>query len=276
MNMNWLESLIYGLVSGISEFLPISSRGHQNILLVLFGIEGHDPIRDFLVHGAMLVAIYSGCRAMLEQIRRDSSTRVHNRSSQLRPKRLMDLRLIKNAIIPLFIGILILTYALGSKGNLMWVALFLLINGVILFIPDRLIRANRDARTMSGLDSLLMGVFGSLSAVPGFSCVGCTTSIAVCRGADHRKALDWALLLCIPATILFMAIDIFNMFSFGGFASFWGNFLGYLLSAAGAYIGGYVSILMMKMFVARTSLSDFSFYCWGASLISFILYLTVV
>ena len=62
--MSWLESLIYGLVSGFSEFLPISSRAHQDLMLLLFGVEGHDPIRDMLVHATMLFSIYSGVFSM--------------------------------------------------------------------------------------------------------------------------------------------------------------------------------------------------------------------
>ncbi|MBO5837470.1 MAG: undecaprenyl-diphosphate phosphatase [Oscillospiraceae bacterium] len=274
--MNWLESIIYGLVSGLAEFLPISSRAHQDLLLLLFGASEHDPFRDFLVHGAMIAAIFSGCRAMLEQMRRESNMRLNSRSMHTRPRALQDLRLVRNAFLPMIIGILVLTYVVGLQSNLMLVSLFLIANGVILFVPDRMVRANRDARSMSGFDSFLMGIFGALSAIPGFSRVGCTTSIAVCRGADQRKALDWALLLSIPAIALFMLIDIFSMFSFVGIATFWSNFFGYILSAAGAYVGGYISILLMKFLIVRTGLSDFSYYCWGTALISFILYLIVV
>ena len=212
---------------------------------------------------------------MIEQLRRENAAQLHMRGRQNSPKRLIDLRLVKNALIPMFIGILVLTYVVGTNISLLWVSLFLLINGVILFIPERMIRANRDARTMSLFDSILMGVFNALSVIPGFSGIGCTTSVAISRGADSKKALDWALLLSVPAIILFMGIDFVGFFSFGGFGSFWSNFLGYVLSAVGAYIGGYISILLIKFLAMRNVFSGFSYYCWGASLISFILYLTV-
>lgn len=274
--MNWLESIIYGLVSGFSEFLPISSRAHQDLFLVLFGENGHDPIRDLLVHGAMLLSIYSGCRAMLEQIRRENSARLHNRSNRNRTNRSFDMRMVKNATLPMLIGLLILSYVVGTGLNLMWTALFLLLNGIILFIPERMIRANRDARTMSVLDSALIGLSGALSAIPGFSRVGCGTSVAVARGAEPKKALDWLLLLSIPAIILLICVDFVGIFSFAGLSLFWGNLFGYILSAIGAYIGGYLSILVMKFLAERSGFYDFSYYCWGAALISFILYLTVV
>lgn len=275
MNMNWFQSVIYGLISGLSEFLPISSRAHQSLMLLLFGCDTHDPIRDLLVHGAMLLSVYSGCRSMIEQLRRENAAQLHTQGRHYAPKRLVDLRLIKNAVIPMFIAILMLTYTIGNKLNLMWVSLFLLINGIILYIPERMIRANRDARTMSVFDSYLMGIFNALSALPGFSGIGCTTSIAVCRGAEPKKALDWALLLSIPSIILFIALDFFNLFTFAEFGGFWSNFFGYILSALGAYIGGYLSILLVKFLTMRNVFSGFSYYCWGASLISFILYLTV-
>ena len=273
--MNWIQSLIYGLVSGLAKFLPISSRAHQNLLLLLFGCDGHDPIRNFLIHGAMLLSVYSGCRSMIEQLRRENAALLHMRGRANAPKRMLDLRLVKNAIIPMLIGILVFTYVTGSNINLMWISLFLLINGIIIFIPERMIRANRDARTMSFFDSILMGVFNALSAIPGFSGIGCTTSVAISRGADSRKALDWALLMSIPAIVLFMGIDFVGFFSFDGFGSFWSNFFGYILSAVGAYVGGYISILLIKFLAVRNVFSSFSYYCWGASLISFMLYLTV-
>ncbi len=274
--MNWLESLIYGLVSGFSEFLPISSRAHQDLLLLLFGVEGHDPIRDMLVHATMLLSVYSGCRSMLEQIRRESSVRVHNRTRTMKSNRGFDLRLVKNATIPLLIGMLILAYIVGKEQSLIWTSLFLLVNGVFLFIPERMIRANRDARTMSFFDSLLLGIFSALSIVPGFSRVGCGVSVTISRGAEPKKALQWVLLLSIPAIILLVVIDLVTIFSFEGIGLFWGNLFGYILSAIGAYIGGYLSILFMKFFAERSGFYDFSYYCWGAALILFILYLTVV
>lgn len=274
--MNWLESLIYGFISGLSEFLPISSRAHQNLMLVLFGESGHDPIRDMLVHIAILFSIYSGCRALLEQIRRETRSRLHSRSPRSRSIRLFDVRLVKHATIPMLAGILILSYATGSHLNLMWTSLFLLLNGIVLFIPERMIRTNRDARTMSGFDSALIGISSALCALPGFSRVGCGTSVAIARGAEPKKAFDWAILLSIPAVILFIAIDFFAIFSFGGLHLFWSNFFGYLLSAVGAYIGGYLAIFLMKFLSERSGFFDFSYYCWGAALISFILYLIVV
>ena len=39
MELNWLECLIYGLLSGLTEFLPVSSLAHQTVILKVFGLE---------------------------------------------------------------------------------------------------------------------------------------------------------------------------------------------------------------------------------------------
>ena len=56
--MNWLQSLIYGLISGLTEHLPVSSLAHQRILHSLFGVSQSDPICDLLVHLAVLFAVF--------------------------------------------------------------------------------------------------------------------------------------------------------------------------------------------------------------------------
>ncbi len=274
MDLNWLESVIYGLISGFTEFLPISSAGHQQLLLNIFGAQGRDPVRDLLVHLTMLYVIYSCCRSAIDNIRRDRQQR-HNRRNPVRSTgTLMDYRLVKNAAIPMIVGILILSYIVKSNWNLLLTSVFLLLNGIILFISGRVLQGNKDARSMSMMDSLLVGTLSSLSVLPGISRVGCATSVSVIRGSDRQYAFNWALLLSIPALFMLSGLDILGIFSTGNIP-FWKSFFTYILSVLGTYIGGYYGISLMRFLAVRTGFSIFSYYCWGASLLTFLLYLTV-
>lgn len=276
MNMGWLESLIYGLISGLTEFLPISSQAHQRLLMQMFGIYERDPARDLVVHLAILLALYSGCRSLTEHLRRERNQRKHSRRGQVRTSRiLLDDRFVKNAAVPMLIGILVLTYAFQTDTDLLSVAAFFLINGIILFSSGRMMQGNKDVRSMTYLDSLLIGTVSALSAFTGISRVGCITSTAIARGADRQSSLNWAFLLSIPALILLMGIDFLKIISGAANISFWSSFFTYLLSAGGAYVGGYYSVKLMKFLTVRVGFSGFSYYCWGASLFSFLLYLTV-
>ena len=136
-------------------------------------------------------------------------------------------------------------------------------------------QGNKDVRSMSYLDSVLIGAVASLSALTGISRVGCVTSTAIARGADRHHALNWAFLISIPALVLLMCINLLQIFAGTVTINFWGSFFTYLLSGGAAYLGGFYSIKFMKFLTVRVGFSGFSFYCWGASLFSFLLYLTV-
>lgn len=276
MNMNWIQSLIYGLVSGLSEFLPISSHGHQSLLIQLFGMDTRDPIRDLVVHLSLLLALYTGCRTIIEQLRREQNLKVHNRRNHRTTHGVLELRLIKNAAIPMLIGMLLLSYGRKTDINLLTLSLFFLINGIILFIPSRMMQGNKDARTMSGLDSLITGCAAAFSALSGISRIATTTSVTLARGADRQKALTWALLLSIPALIALLGIDLIHIVSQFGQIHFWANFLGYFLSGVTAFCGGIIGIDFIKFLTVRTGYTAFAYYSWGAALLSFLLYLTVV
>lgn len=275
--MNWLQGILYGFVSGLSEFLPISSNAHQRILMHLFGVEVIDPVRNLVIHIALLFSLISACRTMFEQVRRDAKIQQRTSRRAMRQSRIaLDIKLVKAAAFPLMIGMIVLTYFTGVKPDLMIVSAFLLINGIILFIPDRMLQANKDVRAMSGLDSLLIGVAGALSGFCGISRTGSMMSAAVARGADRQNALTWVLLLSAPALILMSAMDMFGIFTVSTDINFWGNFLSYLLSGISAYAGGYISVMLLKFFTANSGISGFCYYSWGAALFTFIVYLTAV
>ena len=129
---------------------------------------------------------------------------------------------------------------------------------------------------MSLFDSLFIGLFGALSVFPGISRITCTTMSAVMRGADKNHALNWSLLISIPAIILLAALELIAAFTNPGAISIGSNLLGYILSALGAYIGGYLSIKIMRLISYNIGFNGFAYYSWGAALFTFIIYLTVV
>ena len=66
--MSFIQSIIYGFVSGLTEFLPVSSGGHETLLRELFGISQGAPVLDVLIHIAIILAIIYNCRAYLRRL----------------------------------------------------------------------------------------------------------------------------------------------------------------------------------------------------------------
>lgn len=274
--MNWLESLVYGLISGITEFLPISSFAHQRILLKLFGVNAADPVQDLLVHLALLASLLIGCRNLIEQLRRGQHLRNNNRRGVRGNSDVLELRFLKNAVLPLLIGYFVLLNCFKVGDGLIWITLFSFINALLLFIPSRMMQGNKDERSMSILDSVTVGLSGAFSVFPGISRIAAMLAAASARGIDRRKAVDWALLLSIPALMLLSVADIINIFSAAGRVQITGTVLGYIFSAIGAYAAGYAGVLLIRSIATNKDYSGFSFYALGVMLFSLFLYLSVV
>lgn len=272
--MNIIESLIYGLISGLTEFLPVSSFGHQSVLKKLFGAVGTEPIRDIFIHIAVLLAIIVSCGTYIEKLRRNKNAgRRGRRGKHIDSSAAYDLRIIKSAAIPMLLIMLLRGFVVGLSDNLALVALFFVLNGFFIYIPEHLPQSNKDASQMSALDSLLLGLCGALSVLPGFSRVGCSLSLAVARGADRSTALNWVLIISLPAVALLLIFDFINIFSVGIGVITFQIFVGYILSAIAAFAAACCGIYIMRFITLRSDISLFGYYCWGVAMLSFILYL---
>lgn len=268
--MNWLQSMIYGFVSGLSELIPVSSSANQYLLVKLFGVDRADPVLNLLVHIAVLLSVYMTCKNLLGQI---GWTRQHRSHSRGRAQaKNYDNRFIKTAAIAFGVISIILTYVFKKNFTLAGVALFSLINGLVLFVSSRALQGNKDSRLMSGVDSVATGALSALSVLPGISRTGIALCVPMVRGADRQKTLNWILIFTIPALVLLSVMDIIEMFTAFQAMRF-GVYVGYLLAAGCAYLGGVCGIRLMRFLAVRTGYSGFAFYSWGVALFAFILYL---
>lgn len=274
--MHLLYSILYGLVSGLGEFLPVSAQAHQLLLQHLFGKSGPEPLRQLLVHIAVLAALLLACRQTLKSIltERGLAARARRtRGSRNLNHRLYDLRIVKTAAVPMIVLLLLTTVPAGSCDQYLLLALFLVINGVVLYIPEHVRQGNKEARHMTGLDGVLIGTLGGLSSMPGISRVGMCTGAAVLRGADKRNAINWALLLSIPAIAILCIFDIVSLVSAGIGVSGFAGIFGCILSALVAFGAGFGGVNAVRFLSVRSGYAGFAYYCWGAAFFAVLLYL---
>lgn len=277
MEMNWFESVIFGFVSGLTEFLPVSSQAHEALLLKLFGISA-SPLLRLLIHAAVWEALYLNLSQQIRQMLQDRNlARIppRRRSRQPDPQRLFDLRLLQTALVPLLLGFAAYSFLNGWQQDLSKVAVFLLINGFLLYIPRHLRTGNKDSRSMTGLDGILLGFCGALSVFPGVSRVGAVSSAALGRGADKEHALRWSLHLNLIGLLVLIGFDAYDLFLNGVGTVAASMIPGYLLAIAAAFGGAFLGIHVMRFLAVRTGFSGFAYYSWGAALFAFLLYLTI-
>ena len=119
--MSIIKCILYGFISGLTEFLPVSARGHQALFQYLFGVETRGSLQNLLVHIGILASVLFFSRDTLYRLRREQKIALRKRgkkSKSLDTRSLYDLRLLKTAAIPLIIGLILLFSTYKIENNL--------------------------------------------------------------------------------------------------------------------------------------------------------------
>ena len=274
MELSWFKNLMYGLFSGLLDILPVSAQAHSALLLKFFGVKASSDVQNLLIHLAVFAALYYSSQSNLVRMNRARALARVPKRKRKRPldvRSMMDWSLLKTMMIPALIGVYLRKFTADVSTNLLLIALFLFLNGVILYTPQFFPTSNRDSRTLSRVEGLLMGLGGAASAVPGISAIGTSTAIASLCGVDRIYALDMALMMNMAISAGLAFLDVLAIAANGlGVLSFM-ILIRYILSAGAAFGGCLLGIKIMRYLAAERGYSLFGVYCWGLALFTFIL-----
>lgn len=277
MNMSGLQSLVMGLVSGFAEMLPISADAHRLILRTIFGISTEDAFFRLVCHVASLLMVLWLCQSEIRHLRRTNrimKTPARRRRQKLDLASSYTIRLLKTSIVAMLIVRVVLSKLTFIQNRPAYMTIAMFINGVFLLVPSLIRNGNMDSRNMPKITGVVMGIGGGLAGIPGISHMGTVTSFAVSSGVDRRYALRFAMLLLIPNLTVDALFDLSAVMVSGGVPTGSGlvfSLLGGLLAAIATYFG----CRLMHWIANRRGFDCFAYYCWGAALVCYILFLIV-
>lgn len=274
MFLNWLQSLAYGLITGVTDILPVSSRAHQILLLKLFGVSAGMELMELMIRIGITAALYLCCQKQIVRFQRARAlARVpkHKRRRPLDEKSLMDISLLRTMLLPVVLGLLLYRKAMLLQNRLVFIAAALMINGIILYVPQFLPGSNRDSRTLSRVEGLLMGMGGAVGVVPGFSSVGMSCSAGLVCGVEKSYGLNMTLLMNLFMNLGLIVHGIVALASAGAAGLSFGLILRCLVTAAAAFGASMLSIRLLRYLTAERGTTAFGFYSIGLSLFLFIL-----
>lgn len=274
MDLSGFEHLIYGFLSGLTEIFPVSARAHSTILLKVLGAEKISNLPVLLIHIAILAGIYFSSKAQLVKMTRARRLARIPKKRRKRPLdicSLMDSRFLLTMMLPVLLADILYGRLSNIQFGLLAISLLLFINGIFLYIPQFFPGSNKDARSLSRIEGIVMGLGGSLSVVPGLSGIGAAVSIGSLYGVERSYALNMSLMMNMVYLAGMVVYDILNIIRYGvGLLSFqW--FLSYILAAAFAFAGTMLAIRLMRKLAVDKGYYIFSYYCWGIALFTFIL-----
>jgi undecaprenyl-diphosphatase len=253
-----LEALFYGLLQGLTEFLPISSSAHLRIAPAFLGREDPGAAFTAVVQLGTMAAELLFFRRDLLRIARAFVGQV--RRPELRGT--LDARLgwyLVFATIP--ISVLGLAFedsieeefrALGLIGTT------LIVLGLVLLVADRVGRRERSLEQLTLRDGLVMGSAQALALVPGVSRSGATITAGLLLGLDRPTAARFSFLLSIPAVVLSGLFQLYGVVS-GEEATDTGA-LALVGATVVAAVVGYAVIAFLLRYLATHSFTPFVVY----------------
>ena len=274
MDLNWLHSLLYGFVSGLADILPVSAQAHRVLLLKFFGAKADMDLLNFLIHLAVFVGLYYSSQTHLIRMNRARALARVPKKKRKRPldtRSLMDWRLLKTMIIPVILGVYLYQYVTSWQTNRILIALFLFLNGLVLYVPQYLPSSNKDSRTLSRVEGFLIGLSGTVSVLPGISAMGVAVSAGSVCGVERTFCLNMALMMNMVLAAGMTVYDILGIVNNGLGTLSLMILLRYLLTAAAAFGGTMLGVKIMRYLSQEHGYSLFGVYCWGLALFTFVL-----
>ena len=275
-DLTWLSSILFGLVSGLAEVLPVSAHAHRVLMANLLGDGKTHVLLPLMLHIGSLAALFYCCNSQILRLTRAQRLASMPKSRRKRPldtRSLMDIRFLRTALVPIVLAFVFYRKFAHIQENLVVISLLWILNGIILYIPQYLPGSNKNSSDMSPFDGLLVGLGCAASVLPGISCLGAAFSVASVRGADKQFSLNTVLLLTIPVVIGMIAIDVFAIAEVGLAGIGIIVLLKGLISAVAAFFGVRLGIHVLRLLVDNIGFSVFAPYCWGIGLFTFLFYL---
>ena len=276
--MDLLQSVLMGIVQGLSEFLPISSSAHlvftSNFYKVFKGIEiihesNQEIFLDIMLHLGTLIAVLIYFRKEVFEIIKAlySGLRYRDYSSR-------DFKLGVYIIIGTLITVLI-AYPLNEvAGGLVFrpsiVGILLIGTGILLLFSEYWSKRYSDKKVISLKNSVLIAIAQGLAALPGFSRSGLTIATGLLSGMERTEAARYSFLLSIPIIIgasLFypvLELDFHEIVNY--------NWISICVGFIVSFVSGFLCVKYFLKFLAKHSMKVFAYYCWIVGALMFIFF----
>jgi undecaprenyl-diphosphatase len=299
VSLTYPEAIVIGLIQGVTELFPVSSLGHSVLIPAVIGgrwardlslSADQSPYLSFVVavHVATAVALVWFFRADWVRIVRGLVRSVRQRSITDADQRLAWLLIV--ATVPVGLAGLVLEHTVRTTfGKPLPAALFLILNGILLAVVERLrsrqgvvavpvgadgvyasrvaggavsagnsdVDSDRRIAGQSWRQAILIGSAQILALLPGISRSGSTIGAGLLRGLSHQDAARFAFLLATP---VIAAAGVLKLPELAGPEGH--GILGPVL--AGSVVAGvaaYVSLRYLTRYFETRTLNPFAIYC---------------
>jgi undecaprenyl-diphosphatase len=247
-----IQSIILGIVQGLTEFLPVSSSGHLELVKAIQGSNfdaKESMMMTVVLHFATALSTVVIFRKDILEIVKGLFQFKWNEQAQFSVK--IILSMIPAAAVGVLLDEQIETF---FEGQILLVGFMLLLTGGLLFLADK---AKNTEKKVSFSHAVIIGISQAIAILPGISRSGATISTSVLLGIDREKAARFSFLMVVPLIFGKIAKDVVSDdFTMDGM-----NIPALSLGFIAAFFTGLVACTWMIQLVKKSKLSYFAYYC---------------
>ncbi len=259
--MTYLQSILLGIVQGLTEFLPISSSGHLVIVpyFLNWDIPPQDAfVFDVLVQVATLAAVIIYFWRDLLAIGKALYSGLRARKPLAEPASRLGIYILLATLPAGVIGFLIKDFVEQVFNSPMATGLLLLVTAGLLVTAERVGARTRELDRVDWKDALVIGLFQALAIFPGISRSGATITGGMTRNLKREPAARFSFLISIPIMVAAGVLAVLDLAEMQGSAESLTVLAAGMLAAA---ITGYFSIRWLLQYLTRRPLYGFAIYC---------------
>lgn len=266
--MTLIQSILLGILQGLTEFLPISSSGHLVVIPHLLGwnIPADEAfLFNVLVQVATLVAVIAYFWKDLIAIFKAVLGGLARRAPLADPQARLGWLIIAATIPAGVIGLLIQDLVEQAFASLLATGIFLLVTAGLLALAERLGKRQRDLENLRLSDALWIGLAQAAAIFPGVSRSGATITGGMLRGLERPAAARFSFLMSIPIMLAAGLLAGLDLVEIPNFSRLLPLFIPGFIAAA---VTGYFSIRWLLGYLTRRPLTVFVYYCLALGLLS--------
>lgn len=274
--MLYLKSIIYGIVQGLTEFLPVSSSGHLAFFQNVFGKIDENlsgVTYTLLLHVGTLAAVLVVYRKdVLDLIKGFFSLVKRLFTGKFKFSEMNDgeklFCLLVMALIPLVIGAVLEGTVEFISAYTWCIGVLWIINGLIFVFTERMNKKTRSFDTIKPKDAFTVGFFQLFAILPGISRSGMTITGGVIKGFERDFAVKFSFILSIPAilgSVVITLIKDMDSLAVGG------NMGVFAAGVVASFVSGLLAIKLLTYISNKHSFKSFAYYCIGIGVVAIVI-----
>jgi undecaprenyl-diphosphatase len=257
--MPLLQAIVFGIIQGLTEFLPVSSTAHLIVIPALLGWQDPGLAFDIALHvGTLAAVLLYFFRDWLQIIGQGIGLNWGTDPDLKRNPKLLWL-LVAGTIPAGVVGLLFQKEADTTLRNLYVIATTAILIGLGMWWAERVSRGQKDLGKVSATDSMAIGVAQALAVIPGVSRSGITISAGLLRNLERPSAARFSFLLSTPIILGAAAKDAYDLFKHEGGVPAEMK-MAFIVGIAVSAVVGCLTIAFFMKYLRRRTLTFFVAY----------------